>query len=339
MSDDQDWYTILGVQRTCTDEEVKKAYRRLALVHHPDRGGDEKKFQEIQSAYDCLSDTMKRTWYNRHGRKPMPPSKPVTILVALTLEELYSGTTKRIDQTVIIPCILCRCHSCEGMGRVQQRTVHMIRQIQCPTCNGRGHCAISESSCVVCAGTCEKKYHIQREISIPKGFDIQHRPLDSWDQDGVTYHAAIQLQPHALYELQYPHLLMRIQIPLVDALTGYEKRIQHFNHINLHLKYDDMIQLGDSFVVKNCGMPCEQGYGHLVVIVDKIIWPETLDENQKTNIRLALLKSRVSSDTDQTNHPDNQTEAFTFSCNMIKQQQQHDMQSVIRDNPAKCRPI
>jgi curved DNA-binding protein len=54
-------YEILGVAKTATPEEIKKTYRKLAAQHHPDRGGDTAKFQEIQAAYDTLSDPEKRS--------------------------------------------------------------------------------------------------------------------------------------------------------------------------------------------------------------------------------------------------------------------------------------
>lgn len=55
-----DAYTTLGVNRNATEDEIKKAYKKLASKHHPDRGGDTAKFQEIQTAYDTLSDPVKR---------------------------------------------------------------------------------------------------------------------------------------------------------------------------------------------------------------------------------------------------------------------------------------
>jgi DnaJ-class molecular chaperone len=62
-------YEILGVSNTASTEEIKKAYRRLASKHHPDKGGDTAKFQEIQTAYDTLSDPVKRQGYDnpRHN--------------------------------------------------------------------------------------------------------------------------------------------------------------------------------------------------------------------------------------------------------------------------------
>ena len=59
-----DYYTILGIEKTASKEEIKAAYRKLASQHHPDRGGDTKKFQEIQAAYDTLNDSEKKYQYD-----------------------------------------------------------------------------------------------------------------------------------------------------------------------------------------------------------------------------------------------------------------------------------
>ena len=64
-----DYYQILGVSRDASGEEIKKAYRKLAHQHHPDKpGGDEKKFKEINEAYQVLSDKSKRAQYDQFGR-------------------------------------------------------------------------------------------------------------------------------------------------------------------------------------------------------------------------------------------------------------------------------
>jgi DnaJ-class molecular chaperone len=55
-----DYYTTLGLPRGASDAEIKKAYRSMAMKHHPDRGGDEKKFKEISQAYEFLSDPQKK---------------------------------------------------------------------------------------------------------------------------------------------------------------------------------------------------------------------------------------------------------------------------------------
>jgi curved DNA-binding protein len=59
-----DYYQLLGVQRNATDDEIKRAYRKAAMKHHPDRGGDQARFQEIQEAYATLSDPQRRQQYD-----------------------------------------------------------------------------------------------------------------------------------------------------------------------------------------------------------------------------------------------------------------------------------
>jgi len=64
----KDYYKVLGIQKNASPEEVKKAFRRLAHEHHPDKPkGDEKKFKEINEAYQVLSDQKKRSQYDRFG--------------------------------------------------------------------------------------------------------------------------------------------------------------------------------------------------------------------------------------------------------------------------------
>lgn len=62
-----DYYKTLGLQRGASDADIKKAYRSLAMKHHPDRGGDETKFKELSTAYDVLSDPQKKSVVDMGG--------------------------------------------------------------------------------------------------------------------------------------------------------------------------------------------------------------------------------------------------------------------------------
>jgi len=76
---DKDYYDILGVSRTATADEIKKAFRKQARKHHPDAGGSEAKFKEINEAYEVLSDEEKRKQYDSYGRYfggNVPPGGP-----------------------------------------------------------------------------------------------------------------------------------------------------------------------------------------------------------------------------------------------------------------------
>jgi len=63
----RDYYEILGVSKSASADEIKKAFRRLAIQHHPDRGGNEESFKEVNEAYEILKDDAKRKRYDQFG--------------------------------------------------------------------------------------------------------------------------------------------------------------------------------------------------------------------------------------------------------------------------------
>ena len=67
MSNKRDYYEVLGVGKTASADEIKKAFRKAAIEHHPDRGGDEAKFKEVNAAYEVLSNPEKRKRYDQFG--------------------------------------------------------------------------------------------------------------------------------------------------------------------------------------------------------------------------------------------------------------------------------
>ncbi|HNL21960.1 MAG TPA: DnaJ domain-containing protein, partial [Rhodocyclaceae bacterium] len=74
----RDYYEVLGVSKSASDDEIKKAFKKLAMKHHPDRNqGDkaaEEKFKEAKEAYDILSDGNKRAAYDQYGHAGVDPS-------------------------------------------------------------------------------------------------------------------------------------------------------------------------------------------------------------------------------------------------------------------------
>jgi DnaJ-class molecular chaperone len=112
----KDYYKTLGITPSASQDEIKKAYRGLAMKHHPDRGGDQTKFQEIQEAYNTLSDENLRAQHDNPGQnfnfggddmfgsffggpfggfqfRSSPRNANVTAVVDLSLEEVLHGKT------------------------------------------------------------------------------------------------------------------------------------------------------------------------------------------------------------------------------------------------------
>ena len=80
MATKRDFYDILGVPKNASDDEIKKAYRKLAMKHHPDRNQGEAakeaevKFKECKEAYEMLSDPQKRAAYDQYGHAGVDPN-------------------------------------------------------------------------------------------------------------------------------------------------------------------------------------------------------------------------------------------------------------------------
>ena len=131
-----DYYSTLGLKRGASDAEIKKAYRSMAMKHHPDRGGDANKFKEIEEAYRTLSDPQKKQMFdsgidpnrqggfnqgpfefhfgtdNMHdifsnfgfggfGQRPMRKNKTLSINVEIALEDVLTG--KDINAEISTP--------------------------------------------------------------------------------------------------------------------------------------------------------------------------------------------------------------------------------------------
>ena len=160
----RDYYEVLGVARNASDEELKKAYRRCAMKHHPDRNTGNKEaeaeFKECKEAYEVLSDGGKRRLYDQHGhvafehgmgggnagpgfhdvgdifgnifgggggRQGPRRGADIGYMMELDLEEAVAGVEKRIE----IPT-MASCEPCNGSGSEDGKID------TCATCHGRG---------------------------------------------------------------------------------------------------------------------------------------------------------------------------------------------------------
>jgi DnaJ family protein A protein 2 len=167
-----EYYNILGVNKNASIDEIKRAYRKKATTEHPDKGGDEKKFQEISNAYHVLSNPEKKKKYDNAGGQENPgggggdhhdffrqffhtsfhqqeqqrPQKCNDIQhnYNVSLEDVFKGINKQVKIKLKAYKFefFETCEKCQGKGIIQNRRQNgpfcQIFQSQCDNCNGSG---------------------------------------------------------------------------------------------------------------------------------------------------------------------------------------------------------
>jgi len=195
------FYSILGVNENATQDEIKKAYRKLAVEHHPDKGGSEETFKKISEAYDTLGDQSKRAQYDNSRRNPFnnmgggsfdemfgsfynqrkrgAPDKIIEVEIG-TLES-FNSSDKIINYQRKHACDSCggaggektTCKTCNGIGftTVTMGTglfTQTFRQ-PCNSCRGVGD--IFKTKCGTCHGEGTKNEFESIKIKLPHGVD------------------------------------------------------------------------------------------------------------------------------------------------------------------------
>jgi molecular chaperone DnaJ len=201
----EDYYKVLGVEENSTQDEIKKAYRKLAVQYHPDKGGSEDKFKEISEAYDTLGDEEKRNKYDNQRRNPFGnfggggfnpfddffsgirnetarrgvPDKVID--VDITVTESYNGSEKTVTYQQKHMCVPCNgqggekntCNACHGHGVITQQIgtglfVQILRTT-CNQCNGKGF--KYTKVCNSCNGNTTQSKNETISFKLPHGID------------------------------------------------------------------------------------------------------------------------------------------------------------------------
>uniref|UniRef100_A0A4W5LJM4 DnaJ heat shock protein family (Hsp40) member A4 n=1 Tax=Hucho hucho TaxID=62062 RepID=A0A4W5LJM4_9TELE len=252
------FYDTLGVNPKATPDEIKKAYRKLALKYHPDKNPNE------GEKVSDLSYFKQRTFWNDLGREGggggggavwLGNLTPLTLVV---FTAGYGGK-KGALQT---------CGSCKGRGveiKVQQIGPGMIQQIQtmCAECQGEGERFNSKDRCKTCNGhKVERKKKIL-EVHIDKGMKGgQKIPFHGeGDQEPGLEPGDVVIvldqQEHPVYQRQEDDLHMKMNIKLVEALCGFKKTIRTLDGRVLIITSPPgkVVKANDVRCVRNEGMP------------------------------------------------------------------------------------
>jgi DnaJ-class molecular chaperone len=121
-------YKLLELSPDCTSEEIKHAYRTLAQIHHPDKGGDEETFKKIKMAYETLSDPQRRANYDATGNYEQP--KDVNAEVMNELANLLHHFINKMDPITDDLIMMMKGDIIEGIKNVNNNIDEITKQIQ-----------------------------------------------------------------------------------------------------------------------------------------------------------------------------------------------------------------
>lgn len=267
-----DYYKILGVERNATQDDIKKAYRKLAAKHHPDRGGDTATFQEIAAAYDTLSNPEKREQYDNprpqfgdgfqqhggmpegfedlfrnfgfgdiFGRRPQAVrNRTLNLQTSITLEDAFNGKT--LTSTLRLPS-----------GRDQ--TI----EIKIPA-------GIRDGTTLRLAGVGDDSIS-----SVPRG-DI---------------HLTVHILPHSVFKRDNDDLIFDVDINCFEAILGKTIQFDTIDGRTLETNVPSGIQPGQQLNIHGHGMPninTPVMRGRLLININITI-PTTLTDSQKTELK------------------------------------------------------
>jgi molecular chaperone DnaJ len=381
MAIKKDLYEVLGISRKATQEEIKKAYRKLAIQYHPDKNpGDkaaEEKFKEIAEAYAILSVPERRNRYDRFGhtttsgasdfggfsniedifeafgdifgggfgdifgrssrrrtRRSENRGSDLQIRLSLSLEEIATGTTKKIKVKKYIVCNECNgngnsknsktidCLMCQGSGEIQEVSQsffgRMINVTTCPRCHGEGK--ILSDPCSVCRGDGRITGDKTIEINIPAGVaEGNYIPLSGEGNVGKKNGPAgdlivyIEQESHPIFERANNDVLMILPVSFPQAALGSSMEIPTLTG-KARINIPAGTQGGKILRMRNKGIPNLHGAGigdQLVQI--QIYVPHKLSNEEKMKIKELDIFDNLKPSKDSYKNSDNRfKESFDY---------------------------
>jgi len=272
-----DYYQTLGVQKGATDDEIKRAFRKLAMKHHPDRGGDEAQFKKIQEAYATLSDPQKRAEYDN----PRPQMGGFE----------FNGGPMPAGMEDIISQMFGGANPFFGHGFRQPRQ-QRNRDLNLETSISLEDAYLGKNLVANIQLPSGKEQVL--EIKIPPGMNTGQRLRVSGVGDDYIpnmprgdIYVHIHVSPHPEFRREGDDLLKDISISVWEAMLGTEIKLKTLDNRELNVNIPAGTQPGTIMRLAGYGMPHvnDQRFKGNILLNIRVNIPTMLSETQKNLIK------------------------------------------------------
>lgn len=318
----KNYYKILGVEKNASKDEIKQAFRKLAIENHPDKGGSTEKFQEIQEAYEILGNEEKKRVYDSGGThngninmsnfdfffnkfnttnsgngSGITKKKNHFYKCDITLRDVHFGLVKKIKVKREKFCKICyiKCNECNGIGQIS-RVMQMGPFIQhinqsCKKCNSVGKNYNNSNNCTDCENGKIKEDKIF-EINIPKGVSQNKQYVfEDWGEQAILENEesgdliiTINILPDQIFKRNELNLIYDGSFTLKESIIGKNIEIDIFGEkLNINSKIFGILNPNKQYIIYGRGLKSEDKRGDLYITV-KIEYPEKSLTDEEINI-------------------------------------------------------
>lgn len=251
-----EYYNILGIKKGATDAEIKKAYKKAALKHHPDRpNGNENEFKKISEAYEVLSDKEKKNMYDKFGKKGLQNNRrPFSANHAESIFKQFFGnnrgrpghraqfhfTTRKKKDKPIVYNIKCTLEELD-LGTTKKMAI--TRKI-----HKKNNTVLNE----------KKIYEIKIKAGWKEGTKITYENVgDIWEGSNripsdIIF--VIQQIKHNKFTRENNNLVLTLDIPLIDSLIGYDNVITTLRNEHIKINSSSVIKPNQIITFNGKGM-------------------------------------------------------------------------------------
>jgi DnaJ-class molecular chaperone len=264
-----DHYTTLGVAKNATPDEIKKAYRKLASKHHPDKGGDTSMFQKIEEAYRILSDPEKKAHYDNPNSHGLPPN----------FGDMFTGEFDARD-------IFSHIFSQRSGNPFQNKSSRQIFRTQMSVSledvyNGATHVLKLQTPMGL----------KMMNIDIPKGLpDGSHLRFDNVLDNNTSLIVEFKVMPNLRFERRGNDLYCNQKISVLDLIVGTKINFQTISGKTFEVSVPPKTQPYIQLKITGQGMPIPNSnlYGDQILLL-KPFMPDTI----ANEITESILRSRT----------------------------------------------